>query len=46
MLSTIPASREVWIFSGGQLLTNKGSAPSSTSQLDLVINKVGRLRGR
>ena len=29
-----------------QLLTNEGSAPSSTSQFDLVINNVGRLRGR
>ena len=29
-----------------QLLTNEGSAPSSTSQFDLVINNVSRLRGR
>jgi hypothetical protein len=27
-----------------QLLTNEGTAPSSTSQFDLVINDVGRLR--
>jgi hypothetical protein len=31
---------------GRQLLTNEGSAPSSTSQFDLVINNMGRLRGR
>lgn len=30
----------------GQLLTNEGSAPSSASQFDLVINDAGRLRGR
>jgi len=29
-----------------ELLTNEGSAPSSTSQFDLVINNVSRLRGR
>src|SRR5271166_2072683 len=29
-----------------ELLTNEGSAPSSTSQFDLVINNLGRLRGR
>ena len=29
-----------------ELLTNEGSPPSSTSQFDLVINNLGRLRGR
>ena len=29
-----------------ELLTNEGSAPFSTSQFDLVINNLGRLRGR
>jgi hypothetical protein len=29
-----------------ELLTKEGSAPSSTFQFDLVINNVGRLRGR
>jgi len=29
-----------------ELLTNEGSAPSSTSQFDPVINNFGRLRGR
>src|SRR4029077_20501004 len=29
-----------------ELVTNEGSAPSSTSQFDLVINNLGRLRGR
>ena len=38
--------REMRLFSWRQLLTNEGSAPSSTSQFDLVINNVGRLRGR
>ena len=27
-----------------ELLTNEGSAPPSTSQFDLVINNLGRLR--
>ena len=29
-----------------KISTYKGAAPSSTSQFDLVINNVGRLRGR
>jgi hypothetical protein len=29
-----------------ELLTKEGSAPSATCQFDLIINNVGRLRGR